>query len=163
MEAQNYYYSNIHCKWNEDKVYCSTPFHSLLTSDIKTCTCNVVLPTCTCNYEKILCCDHSNESSFCSSSLIRGVKGGGVSSWVQEQQFCISWVTKQIIVTFSRFSKIEVVQHVKNITLVPFCNTECFDYISRVLRTNKFPREASCMWVWVHWSVKLHQKTQSEV
>ena len=51
----------------------------------------------------------------------------------------------KIIVTFSRFSKIEVVQHVKNITLVPFCNTECFDYISRVLRTNKFPREASCM------------------
>ena len=58
-------------------MYCSTPFHSLLTSDIKTCTCNVVVPTCTCNYEKILCCDHSNESSFFSSSLIRGVKGGG--------------------------------------------------------------------------------------
>ena len=31
---------------------------------------------------------------------------------------------------FSRFStKIEVVQTVKNVTLVPFCKTECFDYI----------------------------------
>ena len=30
--------------------------------------------------------------------------------------------------TFSRLSKIEVVQNVKNVTLVPFCKTECIDY-----------------------------------
>ena len=32
--------------------------------------------------------------------------------------------------TFSRLSKIEVVQNVKNVTLVPFCKTECIDYIN---------------------------------
>ena len=75
-------------------------------------------------------------------------------SRVHEQQlFCVSRVTKQIF-TFSRFSKIEVVQNVKNVTLVPFCKTECFDgYLSKltgVLRIlwktlpgYKFPREAS--------------------
>ena len=33
--------------------------------------------------------------------------------------------------------------------------------ITRVLRTNKFPKEASCRWVWAHWSVKLHQEIQT--
>ena len=47
-----------------------------------------------------------------------GEGGGG--------RFCVLRVTKQIF-TFSRFSKIEVVQNVKNVTLVPFCKTECFD------------------------------------
>ena len=55
-----------------------------------------------------------------------GARGGNVSSRVHEQQFCVSRVTKQII-TFSRFLKIEVVQNVKNVTIVPFCKTECLD------------------------------------
>ena len=55
--------------------------------------------------------------------------GGGGSSRVRDQQlFCVSRVTKQVF-TFSRFSKIEVVQNVKNVTLVPRSKTECFDHI----------------------------------
>ena len=53
---------------------------------------------------------------------------GGFSSRVHEQQFCVSRVTKQIFMS-SHSSKIEVVQNVRNIMLVPFCKTECFDYI----------------------------------
>ena len=41
-------------------------------------------------------------------------------------QFCFSRVTKQTS-TFLNYPKIEVVQNVKNIMLVPFCKTECFD------------------------------------
>ena len=58
-------------------------------------------------------------------------KKGRVSSRVHEKQFCVSPVTKQIF-TFSRFSKIEVVQYVKNVMLVPFCKRECFNSITRV-------------------------------
>ena len=55
-----------------------------------------------------------------SRNVIKGGGAGGISSRVHEQQFCISQVTKQIFM-FSRFStKIEVVQNVKNVTLVPF-------------------------------------------
>ena len=50
-----------------------------------------------------------------------GGQGRSVSSRVHEQQFCVSRVTKQII-TFSRFLKIEVVQNVKNVTIVHFVN-----------------------------------------
>ena len=51
----------------------------------------------------------------------KGGGGGGVSSRVQEQKFCVSRVSKQIFM-FSCFSKVEVVQNVKNVMLVPFCN-----------------------------------------
>ena len=48
-----------------------------------------------------------------------GGQGGG--GGVHLQQFCVSRVTKQII-TFSHFLKIEVVQNVKNVTIVHFVN-----------------------------------------
>ena len=60
-----------------------------------------------------------------SRNIIKGGgRGGGgqgrISSRVHERQFCISQVTKQMFM-FSRFStKMEVVQNVKNVTLVPF-------------------------------------------
>ena len=54
--------------------------------------------------------------------------GGGVSARVHQLQCCVSRVTQQIF-RFSRFSKIGVVKNVKNVTLVPFCITEYFDYI----------------------------------
>ena len=80
----------------------------------------------------------------------RGARG--TLSRVDKQQFCVSWATKQIF-TFSRFSKIEVLQNVKNV-------------VNRVLRLEfyepiRFPKGASCRWFWAHWRVKLHQKTQS--
>ena len=46
-------------------------------------------------------------------NVFMGEGQGGVSSRVHEQQFCVSRLTKQMF-TFSRFSKIEVVQNVKN-------------------------------------------------
>ena len=61
-----------------------------------------------------------------SRNIIKGGGEGGrggkgrISSRVHEHQFCISQVTKQMFM-FSRFStKMEVVQNVKNVTLVPF-------------------------------------------
>ena len=69
-------------------------------------------------------------------SWVRGWGQGGISSWVHEQQFCISWVAKQIV--YLNFGHV----------------------FGWSLRGYKFPREASCRWVWAHWRVKLHQKTQ---
>ena len=59
-----------------------------------------------------------------SRNIIKGGGGQGgkgrISSRVHERKFCISQVTKQMFM-FSRFStKMEVVQNVKNVTLVPF-------------------------------------------
>ena len=54
---------------------------------------------------------------------------GGVLSQVHEQQFLCFTGQKTNIFTFSRFSKIEVVQNVKCVMLFSFCETEYFSYI----------------------------------
>ena len=54
-------------------------------------------------------------------SVTNGIEEGqeGFSSRVHEEQFRVSRVTKPIF-AFSRFSKVEVVKNVKNVTVIPF-------------------------------------------
>ena len=66
-----------------------------------------------------------------SRNIIRG-GGARVSLITSSRTTILHFVSHKtkLIFMFSRFStKIEVVQNVKNITLVPFGKTECFDYI----------------------------------
>ena len=49
-----------------------------------------------------------------------GQAQGWDSSQVHEEQFCVSFIVTKQLFTSSPFSKIEVVENVKNVTLVPF-------------------------------------------
>lgn len=69
----------------------------------------------------------------------------------------------QVISNFNWFVKeggkgcLVISQVRKQIVLLTFD----LDHVSRWSgRSYKFPREASCKWVWAHWGVKLHQKSQ---
>ena len=55
----------------------------------------------------------------------QGVGGVILSS----QTTIVRFTSHKTKFTFLHFSKIEVKQNVKNATLLPFCKTECLDYI----------------------------------
>ena len=71
--------------------------------------------------ETLLLFSGVNVACFLSRRTLR--RGGGLITSSRSTKDGI------YLFTFSRFSKIEVVQNVKNVTLVPFCKTECFDHI----------------------------------
>ena len=56
----------------------------------------------------------------------QGVGGGGILS---SQTTMVRFTSHKTKFTFLHLLKIEVVQSIKNATLVPFCKTECMDYV----------------------------------
>ena len=57
----------------------------------------------------------------------QGVGGGG--GILSSQTTMVRFTSHKTKFTFLHFLKIEVEQNIKNATLVPFCKTECLDYI----------------------------------